>query len=1029
MKRRLCTLLAISLALALALSCAVYAAAGESTVYVRKHVSILFDNSGSMREKLPGEPNLKWCYASYAAQVFTGLLNETDSLSLTFMDKEALENLDLAGPRQDAVTAVFDKTSSADADTPIASIGEALERLTREGLREGLGANAAGEQFWLVLTTDGVFREEGVNLSAERVCDELEAILERYPDLFVVYFGIGAQNDTSTSKAVDFREGSDVDRALLERLHSHPNFTAVYAETQEGIVATMQELSNRISGRYSVSNECEVEGERVEIYLSGEGSPIRNIAVMAQNTAARLVSAEAEGGKALSISREAQIKYPVNNNYDNVPSGTLGGYTALITGPSGEKLPSGNVILTFSEPVGEEDLLLMYEPAIHVRLVAERRNAGGEWETLPYSGTLVEGDEIRVSYAVCEDETDRELDVSRLFGKTEARILFNGQELGEGESVTVPEGDSVLQVQVSMMDGGYEISTSRTLHAGAPGAGDFTITSSGPIEMTRGEAAENTEKYVEFTVLYRGEPAEAEYLEGLTLTATGEQGPLKGETQRPEPHIFRFTPADGTCTAGTYKVALTLNGEEAASEEITILPNEVYYTAEAGPGISILSNALAENEDYVTFTVTAHRDEGDGPLTPEEAELFTIRAEDSDGRELKGERGMLADGSLTFTLRDASATPGEYTVTLLRGDEELASTRVTVIKHDAAYTVAVVVSDPDEVRRFALQKNTASVAFIVYEDGNICTADKLAAMLDQQIFVTSDLKSPFADIDVSIGKVDGKDAVICTPGSSTRSGFIRFFHYMIMSCGLGGLSRSSFDVSIKVDMVHGAEAAGTLRLVGYNIVYLIILIVTLVILTLVGMLIYSNMAAVRMKRGVLWYFEVEKRNIPGVPGYQISSLTEKRVGMGFKFMFLPINERHSFMGLKFTAVALTGQHKWPRYTNPQVTVSGPAEGVKKYFYLAPLPTRTELLNNINTGAIKSITSQNFTTLAQSGAALTPLGDKESAKATQTLMSGSLIYTARTGAGGRPRYQFWCFSAAGSSARRRSSPKRPRRKKR
>ena len=48
--------------------------APADTVYVRKNVSLVYDNSGSMSMEIPGLDNLKWTYASYAAQVFAGLV-------------------------------------------------------------------------------------------------------------------------------------------------------------------------------------------------------------------------------------------------------------------------------------------------------------------------------------------------------------------------------------------------------------------------------------------------------------------------------------------------------------------------------------------------------------------------------------------------------------------------------------------------------------------------------------------------------------------------------------------------------------------------------------------------------------------------------------------------------------------------------------------------------------------------------------------------------------------------------------------
>ena len=77
----------------------------------------------------------------------------------------------------------------------------------------------------------------------------------------------------------------------------------------------------------------------------------------------------------MTVGRQAEIRYPNNSRYANVPSGTKGGYTALITGPGGSKLPSGTITLTFSEPVSAGSIALMYEPAIYIQLLIERGHA------------------------------------------------------------------------------------------------------------------------------------------------------------------------------------------------------------------------------------------------------------------------------------------------------------------------------------------------------------------------------------------------------------------------------------------------------------------------------------------------------------------------------------------------------------------------------------------------------------------------------------------------------------------------------
>lgn len=983
----------------------------DDTVYVRKHVSILYDNSGSMKDKKAGETNLKWCYASYAAQVFTGLLNDTDSLSITFMDGTPLKNLNLDGIRQDAVSAVYKRTTTANADTPISQIGAALTVLKEEGLREGLGENDAGEQYWLVLTTDGVFREDSVNLSVERVADELETILEKYPDLHVVYFGIGTQNDSSASRAVDFREGSSVDKELLNCLHAHPNFTAVYAENQEQIVATMQALSNQISGRYSVSNDYKIVGNQIHIYLSGEGSPIRNIAIMAQETNAKLVSATAEDGSVLKVGREAQIRYPYNTEYANVSEDTLGGYVALITGQSGEKLPKGTVTLTFSEPIDENGISLMYEPAIHIRLQVEHKTAEGQWEMVPENADLVEGDELRIGYSVCEDETGAVLDTTKLFGKTEATILYNGEALDKNETVTVTKGDVLLDARVSMMDGGYQISASRTLHIRLPDVGDFTVTSAGPIELRRSEVAENIEQYIEFVALLRGEPANASITEKLELKVDGDAGHLSGTTEKPADHIFRFVPRDDSCKAGTYTVHLLYDGAEVSKEEIRILPNEVTYSAEAGQSISIMSNHVSDNDSYVTFTVIAHRDEGDMPITADELELFSVRSMRG-GQSFNGYMGFLEEGVITFTPQDSAQEPGDYSVSLWKGDQKLAETAFSVIHYDATYTVETVISDPNTVDRFALQDNRTSACFIVYEDDVPCTPAQLEAMLGRQILVTTSLSSPFVDMDVSIGEVNGKTALICVPTSSTRSTILRFFHYVCISSGIGGLAKDSFDIFLKVDMVHGTEEVGTLHLIGYKTSYLIIFVVFLLCLILILMLSVSNLRAVRMKKGKIWYFCVQQSCCDEDVSYHIAAVSECRTGMGARLMLIPRNERHYFKGLLFIAKPNIRRARCLQHTYPEVTVAGTPQLVGNYFLQLPNRSRTQLLNEINSGMLMLLNEYQFGTLVNSAAALLPTrefggGAERRVEKKQVMQNAFVLYSTEDLR--HHIYHFWCFS--------------------
>ena len=133
-------------------------AAPADTVYVRKHVSLVYDNSGSMSSDLDNAKNLKWSYASYAAQIFAGLLNDSDSLTMTLMNMnrgtKTIE-VDLQADRQKQVDNLLELTNYASGGTPFNSVTDAQQVLIKKGLLadDQIGDNGINksEQFWLVI--------------------------------------------------------------------------------------------------------------------------------------------------------------------------------------------------------------------------------------------------------------------------------------------------------------------------------------------------------------------------------------------------------------------------------------------------------------------------------------------------------------------------------------------------------------------------------------------------------------------------------------------------------------------------------------------------------------------------------------------------------------------------------------------------------------------------------------------------------------------------------------------------------------
>lgn len=926
--KRITALLCLLVLLMGLLAPGVYAAR-EDTVYVRKHVSLLYDNSGSMKMPLTGTKNLKWAYGSYAAQMFAGLLNDMDTLSVTFMNsKDAAGqihssltdsiSLPMTGDRQAQVTKLLERTGWATGNTPVTSIHDALDVLIRQGLKsdaELAGAELSGaEQYWLVLTTDGVFdtseadKEAYYNLPADEVAATIEQILDDYSSLQVVYFALGAKNDTSKYKAVDF--------GTYSTLTAYPNFTSFYAEDQDKIVDTMQTLSNRISGRYAVSEGLSADGNTVTMTISGESSPVRNIAVLAQRTNARLVSAKMADGTALDIVRSARVEYPQNEEYDQMDPGTLGGYSAVVSCGAG-KIPAGKVVLTFDQPVSVSDLSLMYEPAIYVSLDLQRQTADGGWEDVPYSGKLVEGDTLRVQYAICEDGSDEPIDPARLPGKTLAEISCDGEAMELGEAFTVKAGSSLLTATVSMMDGAYCVTTSRTLRGLK--FTDFQVSSSGPLTMRLNDLKENKDLSVDFTVSMDGIPATNDQLASFTL----DMGGLEGDVTLPGGGVVRFTPCAPEGSSGTYTVCLSCDGQNKATETVTVEPNPTTYSAEAGDALAVYDKDVPDNTEGLRFFVTAHKDEGDFPVNVEESFAFSVVAEDSQGQPLDGTLKFVTDGEIAFVPGGNDARVGDYTVTLYYGDQILAAGQVAVLRYNAQYRVEPLLPENREVRRFDLLHNETAVDFAVYADGVPCTEEQLSAMLGGIIRTEMD-RGGLIRLDVTVEQRNGISVVRARPASTTDSAFVAFFQKAFIALGwFGGVPKGDLTISLTVDAEKGDSASGVLQLTSTafeDIFYMILLAAILVALVLLSLFIYSNLRMSRIKPGRLYFFEIAP---DGTGYYYRRSSSTRKVYKGLHLRLRPTPQRMRFRDVVFAADKNDKPAgKWGKKRTPVALLSG-----------------------------------------------------------------------------------------------------------
>ncbi len=816
------------------------------TVYIRKHISLLYDNSGSMSMDIGDKPNLKWSYASYAAQIFAGLLNDTDSLSFTFMNKVGdmkTLDIDLASDRQGQVDKIKESTNYASGDTPIESVADAKQALIDNGLLSNaqIGSNQIdqSEQYWLVLTTDGNFS----NVPVEEFIAQLEEMLKNYSNLQVVYFGIGAEGDETDEAAKDLRENST--------LNSYSNFTAVYADEQTEIVSTMRSLANRISGRYSVSDDIKQSDNKVTLRISGESSPIRNIAVLAQKTEAALLSATAEDGTNLMVTRPASIKYPVNDNYDCMPAGTKGGLTALITNPEG-KLPPGTITLEFSEKIPLDELDLMYEPAVYVDLTIQYQDSEGNWVDVPYGQKVLAEQQLKVNYVVCEDGTGEPVDVAKLPGVTTAQISSGDRDLEAETPFQLPVGNTTLTATVSMMDGAYVVNAVRNITVQSLSAYSYEV--SDALQFYPEDIKSNTSAYIDFKILYEGKSATAEQLSDFRI----ESGELKGLFTTPEEGVFRFTPQHADCKLGEYKVDLCFIDTSVASQTVTVREPDIYYTAEAGEPLALFTNELSDNQSAITFKVTCHTGDKSAPLAEENVAEFTIEAEASDGSKLKGEIKYQSDGSLSFIPNDPDSKVGDYIVTLMWKDNKLAESKISVMQYNAEYSAVAYNVGDKTLDRLNLLNNTNGIAFVIYADGEPISQSQLEAMLSEQLVLSNSPESGMLRLKTEIGTYDGKTALIVTPTTTAGNRFFAALQKPMISWG--AVKRGNLEIVLTVNTVNKASATGVMDVVndfGQWLFWFLILIIILLILGLIAWVVFCNITMPRITSGTLRYIRID----------------------------------------------------------------------------------------------------------------------------------------------------------------------------
>ncbi len=429
------------LILVLTFSVLIYAApveANAESLYVRKIVSVVFDDSSSMQTDNRIE------YASYAMQTFCGMLNSEDQLYITYMNRGVngteqcvSEKVDLSSGGIQRSVDLIRSVPADGSSTRYGAVEKAFNTL------ESTKDPDPNTQYWLVVITDGGFN--GQNVPANYSSDPKGALNREFKKYANKTMPNGS-NPQITFLGIGNVVSPDENQAAGIYTYSAANAS--------GIIGAMSEMASKISGRTRLQdNVIELSADKQTVKISSEIA-LLNIAVFVQGSDAEVLDVAYCYDTSTSIvkTREASIKAP----HDASLAGR-----AYLWGDSQKFIRADSYEIKFSQPVDKNNVIVLFEPALEIKTVYKLNGTEVTYDEL--LDKAMEKDKITVSCKVCEMGTDNEVDLSKLGNsvtKYEITVFENGkavktEPLGNGKELKEYELKNVpTEIKATLVIGG-----------------------------------------------------------------------------------------------------------------------------------------------------------------------------------------------------------------------------------------------------------------------------------------------------------------------------------------------------------------------------------------------------------------------------------------------------------------------------------------------------------------------------------------------------------------------------------------------
>lgn len=713
-------------------------ASEKDSVYSDKIVAVVYDNSGSM--KTGG-----WSpYAKYALQGLMSIFDSTDTMAIFPLNKYDKDykkngqpystpfvNVNLEGDRESAIEQVLNhkysstnSTFTPSGSTPPYAVENAIDWLTKSGMNKL--EPVQGKDFWLIILSDGVFDDSTIfgktfdfkqsyDLTSRKyntTGDLLGAAIPDYIGLQTFYFGMGTSAGITES----------------------PSLTAKEITSADGVIDAMQEVTNRVTGRYTLDSGITTNGSSVTVDLSGCPFSISSLTVLAQGEGELKLndvsSPTVKLKKARSSSMSVDEEVTVNNQTKRIK---ISGCSSIIAPQDVNGYLNKDVVtLTFNaEPTS---VSILVEPAIKLQSNLQYKNSAGEWEDVDVdtiNTTFKKNELVRTRYKLIDGKTGKNL--TSVLNDLQTNVSYAGSQYGyeEGFKLKAGKNEVALSINVKIGDSNYVLYNSWLCDIDE-NPESFKITSE---QTTNGDTVT-----VKYKTIYDNVQLKKSDFDSNFKWEVAELTDPKGNTVEP---ISKSVDANGYIVVvyktefgqfGSYKNKIKVTRQDNkryrfGESELNFYPNSLSLSS--GGAMTLTTKQVADNINTVEFALTASGQ----PLSFSSSVLgYELKVDGVDKtKSAKLDGNLLRFAPNSDTLSSQMMNAGERNIEL-----RVWSTNDINVKASASCKLSIIEStyiievteENNKVDIYNVNKSNSKIWYRVNLDGEYLTAKELKDGLD-----------------------------------------------------------------------------------------------------------------------------------------------------------------------------------------------------------------------------------------------------------------------------------------------------------